>query len=545
MKLVSLNKAAVAALTIAGLSVVAAGNPNPTITATTTSSSAVSNAAPTNIILPTRVELPPVPAEVLRLSEAGVSEDVIIAYIKSTPNNYILDANQIVYLRDEGISSAVLTALVSQSQAVAGNPATPMAEPPGNPTEPPTGPSPTEPAAPEAPPPVTGDAVNYYGALAPYGTWVNVPAYGWCWQPTVVVVNRGWQPYCHGGCWMWTNCGWYWNSCYSWGWAPFHYGRWYQHATYGWMWCPDRVWGPSWVCWRNYPGYCGWAPLPPGACFAAGHGWTFNGIAVSASFGFGLGSGCFTFCGFNNFCNPHPYNCFVHGQNADHFFHGSTVNNNFAADGQHGFVNRGVDPSQIEAASHLRVAQVAVRELPHGTGHGGNATMPDRLTRDGNGQVIYRPGQNMAVPKNSFLPGRETHMASRPGGFNSVHGFGNGRGMGNAPQSQWTRANGAQRSMSGAAWNSQHGSEAMRYWGGAGNFRGQRSATVGGYVQSNPNAWGQVPIATPGPLYGQAGTPSHGGMHSGGGGHANGGGNWGGSGGNWGGGMAMGGGFHR
>ena len=146
-----------------------------------------------------------------------------------------------------------------------------------------------------------GAAAQFYTSLAPYGTWLDVPGYGWCWQPTIVVVNPAWQPYCNDGWWLWSDCGWYWNSYYSWGWAPFHYGRWCQYPRYGWLWCPDRVWGPSWVSWRNYPGYCGWAPLPPGACFSAGTGWSFNGLAVGVNFGFGLGPGCFTFCDFRHF----------------------------------------------------------------------------------------------------------------------------------------------------------------------------------------------------------------------------------------------------
>ena len=86
---------------------------------------------------------------------------------------------------------------------------------------------------------MNGAAADFYNSLAPYGTWVNVPDYGWCWQPTVVVVNSAWQPYCNNGCWLWTDQGWYWNSYYSWGWAPFHYGRWCQYPGYGWLWCPD------------------------------------------------------------------------------------------------------------------------------------------------------------------------------------------------------------------------------------------------------------------------------------------------------------------
>src|SRR5437763_1893906 len=83
----------------------------------------------------------------------------------------------------------------------------------------------------QAPPPEFGGnpppEVNYfYSDLAPYGSWLQVDGMGWCWQPRCVVVNRAWQPYCDYGHWAYTDCGWYWQSSYSWGWAPFHYGRW-------------------------------------------------------------------------------------------------------------------------------------------------------------------------------------------------------------------------------------------------------------------------------------------------------------------------------
>ena len=51
---------------------------------------------------------------------------------------------------------------------------------------------------------------------------------------------------------------------YSWGWAPFHYGRWYHDDYYGWAWVPGYEWAPAWVSWRSGGGYYGWAPMSPG-----------------------------------------------------------------------------------------------------------------------------------------------------------------------------------------------------------------------------------------------------------------------------------------
>jgi len=55
-----------------------------------------------------------------------------------------------------------------------------------------------------------------------------------------------------------------WVSDYSWGWAPFHYGRWYYDDYYGWTWIPGYEWAPAWVVWRSGGGYYGWAPMAPG-----------------------------------------------------------------------------------------------------------------------------------------------------------------------------------------------------------------------------------------------------------------------------------------
>ncbi len=49
---------------------------------------------------------------------------------------------------------------------------------------------------------------DFYDGLAPYGDWVYVDGYGYCWQPGV---EEGWRPYTNGG-WIYTNAGWTWSS---------------------------------------------------------------------------------------------------------------------------------------------------------------------------------------------------------------------------------------------------------------------------------------------------------------------------------------------
>lgn len=80
------------------------------------------------------------------------------------------------------------------------------------------------------------------------------------WRPNDV--DKDWSPYTNGY-WTYTDCGWMWNSYYSWGWRPFHYGRWWWSPVWGWVWSPGYVWAPSWVVWMYWDDYCGWYPLSP------------------------------------------------------------------------------------------------------------------------------------------------------------------------------------------------------------------------------------------------------------------------------------------
>ncbi|MGD0709616.1 MAG: DUF6600 domain-containing protein [Bacteroidales bacterium] len=117
-----------------------------------------------------------------------------------------------------------------------------------------------------------GVSVSYqvfYDDLSPYGTWVDIPNYGYVWSPDVY---PGFTPYATNGYWVLTNAGWTWVSDYPWGWAPFHYGRWYTDDTYGPIWIPGNEWGPGWVSWRKSNDYYGWAPMEPGVSIGMAYG---------------------------------------------------------------------------------------------------------------------------------------------------------------------------------------------------------------------------------------------------------------------------------
>ena len=145
------------------------------------------------------------------------------------------------------------------------------------------------------PPPAASDGLTvpvrtippqFREALAPYGRWVDMPHWGWCWRPSAEVVGIGFRPYVTGGRWVYTSDGWTFDTKWAWGWAAFHYGRWFYEEGNGWLWLPGFAWGASWVSWRFGDGYVGWAPLgPPGfdwpnVTFTA---WNFAEIRYLAS----------------------------------------------------------------------------------------------------------------------------------------------------------------------------------------------------------------------------------------------------------------------
>jgi hypothetical protein len=331
-------------------------------------------------------------SEVIRLANSGVDESVMMAYITNSTRPFNLGVEEIIYLNDIGVPGSVVTAMIQRDQELKGllggaapaqtapapsTPANQAAPDPSNPAlyapQPAATPAPPE-IATEGPPPGDNAAVDYssplvvdsgystfYDSLAPYGTWVDVGGYGPCWQPTVVVVNPTWRPYCDGGRWIYSDCGWYWLSGYSWGWAPFHYGRWFQHHRMGWCWAPDRVWGPSWVCWRYGDSHCGWAPLPPGAWYRPGVGLTYHGRHVGTSFGFGLGVNSFAFVDVGHFRNPHLNRHALPPQQAAQVYN-RTVGSTTLADHKRGVINHGIPVSRVAAATGTKIHPVAIRD---------------------------------------------------------------------------------------------------------------------------------------------------------------------------------------
>jgi hypothetical protein len=322
----------------------------------------------------------PATADVIKMAESGVGEDVLVAYAQKSPSRYDLNADTILYLKDLGIPSAVVTAMITrdgslQAQGAPAQPPQPVPQPEPQPQpqqqqQQPPGPGPGPQQAVEGPlvqaaqPTYVTEAppeVNYfYQDLSPYGTWVVLDGVGWCWQPRAVVVNHAWRPYCDDGSWVYTDCGWFWRSSYSWGWAPFHYGRWYMHDRCGWVWTPDRTWGPAWVTWRSYGDTCGWAPLPPHAVFNAHSGWHYNGVSVAVGFDFGLHADHFTFIGVHDFTHHDYAHSRLPATRVRNIYNNTTIINNTTVV-NNTIVNRGIPADRVAQATHTKIEKVAIK----------------------------------------------------------------------------------------------------------------------------------------------------------------------------------------
>jgi hypothetical protein len=342
--------------------------------------------------------------EVVKLTQAKMSDDVILAYIKNSGASYNLSADDILYLNTQGVSQPVISALLQTKSSAAPAPVTPPATPappvnpapvstyqanpaPVSPYPAPVSPYPAPVAtpAPTVPPPASEVNLSYFQAqLAPYGRWVDIPGQGPCWVPSVQATVPDWRPYFNEGHWVYTDDGWSWQSDYPWGEYAFHYGRWLRDPLLGWAWVPGYNWGPAWVCWRHAEreGYCGWAPLPPGAAFEAGVGLMWNGrLAVDVDFG--LAPDLFVFIPFDHFWARDYVGFRAPLWRVPLLFRGSILANHYGFVGGR-FVFEGIGRERIGLLTHHEVraeriefhdAHIAhAREAEHARGaeiHGG------------------------------------------------------------------------------------------------------------------------------------------------------------------------------
>ncbi|NWF50807.1 MAG: hypothetical protein HXY49_09735 [Ignavibacteriaceae bacterium] len=187
----------------------------------------------------------------------------------------------------------------------------------------------------QAKPPV-GVSVQFYNALSPYGSWVELDYGLVVWRPTIIRVD--WSPYRQGR-WFWTSDGWYWDSYEPFGYVVYHYGRWYYDDYYGWIWIPDYDYAPSWVEWRYDDDYIGWAPLPPYAVFSISIGIHFSMDYYTPYYHW-------NFVRYRHFCDPYLYNYYVGPTYRYRVYSNTRYRNEF--DYYNGNIrNRGVDINYV------------------------------------------------------------------------------------------------------------------------------------------------------------------------------------------------------
>lgn len=329
----------------------------------------------------------------VQLVKAGADEKTVLDYVAAAPTVFTLTVDEILFLSDLGLSPDTIKAISEHGQkpdvGVVVQPAgieavaeTPVMAPPASEMVQETV---LAPPVMIAPPAEAVDDSSFYEGLAPYGNWVDLDG-EWYWQPTAMLVDHGWSPYCQRGNWVYSDWGWAWESSYSWGWAPFHYGRWRRHSQYGWIWRPDRVWGPAWVTWRYSDTDIGWAPLPPEVTFDVGAGLMFRGRSISANFDCGLGWQSYTFVPagrFNDFgLERHRYP----RSRVEPVYQSATVVQSRFDSRDSRIINIGPPPGHISAATHQEIHPRAI--MAHSI-HAGDPIPRTRTT--GSTLSFYRP----------------------------------------------------------------------------------------------------------------------------------------------------------
>jgi len=303
--------------------------------------------------------------DIKALARAGMSDPVIIGQIQNSQIVYHLGAADIIDLKNAGVSENVIRVMIATSTRIQSAP--PNA--PSNASQPLPTASVEAVASPQSLPDAEVNFAYFHDQLAPFGTWIEVDGVKY-WRPdSAIRANPDWRPYYDMGKWIQTDNGLFWQSDYTWGDIPFHYGRWVRHPSMGWIWAPDYEWGPAWVFWRHTEADAaiGWAPLPVGAVFADG-AFMFHGARVGVDFDFGLGENAFIFMDYDHFHEPffrsrgREYAWHVSEERFHGFYHRSVLRNEFRHDEHGRFVNEGIGRERMEHATRGRIEQARFEE---------------------------------------------------------------------------------------------------------------------------------------------------------------------------------------
>jgi len=246
----------------------------------------------------------------------------------------------------------------------------------------------------------------FYENLQPYGEWLDVQDYGYCWQP--VGMPKGWRPYTNGS-WAYTNAGWTWISNEEFGSITYHYGRWINLEGIGWIWRPDYTWGPAWVSWRQSDDYIGWAPLPPEADFRPE-----VGLGIWVDRDYDVGPAAYTFCETRFLGEPLLRNYFVPRNRNSALIHSSLNITNITlieSPGQGRIVfNGGLDYRRISARSEHRIEML---ELVRRTERDWGDHHRQELSRIAGNQLIIN-APVVEAPLVRFAPPKELRVISAP-----------------------------------------------------------------------------------------------------------------------------------
>lgn len=180
--------------------------------------------------------LSPATSQILQLTQAKVSDSTIIAYVENSSTMYGLNADQIIYLKQQGVSDGVINAMLNQSSRVGA--AIPAQMPPSTDGQG----APPDQSSTAVVQPTTAAPSNVYvvpdSSTANYNAWAaqySYPYYPYYYYPyyypyyySPVVVSFGFHSGYHGG--TWGGSGWHsggtWSGSGGWhgGGGSFHGG---------------------------------------------------------------------------------------------------------------------------------------------------------------------------------------------------------------------------------------------------------------------------------------------------------------------------------
>jgi hypothetical protein len=173
------------------------------------------------------VQLSPGVADILKLSRAALGDDSLTAFVSNSDATYNLRASEILYLREQGVSDRVITAMLNKPKVTSAPaaPTTEWATPPqsstANVATPPAYVQP--PSVASAPPaPTYVQPPNVYVA-APAPAYSYYPDYGYAFPP--LSLSFGFGNYGHGG--YYGNGGYYGHGGYN------GHGGYYGGGYYG------------------------------------------------------------------------------------------------------------------------------------------------------------------------------------------------------------------------------------------------------------------------------------------------------------------------